>query len=114
MEGMEYLPKETWEDKFCKAVEDLQRVGVRPKWSEDDDDGGDNDDKNGEEGEKEEKYPERSLQRMKDAYERGGLKIWVADINMDNLPEVPRKNRDNYAKGSGMISPRAAWRRWES
>ena len=53
-------------------------MGVRPKGSEDDNDGGDNDDNNGEEGGKEEKYPERYLKRMKDVYDRGGLKIWVA------------------------------------
>ena len=38
---------------------------------------------------------------MKDMYNRGDLKIWVADINMDNLPKVPSKNRENYAKGFG-------------
>ena len=50
MEGMEELPKETWEDKFCETMEDLQRAGVRPKGRKDEDNGGD-DDKNGEEGE---------------------------------------------------------------
>ena len=38
---------------------------------------------------------------MKDAYDRGELKSWVVDINMDNLPKVPRKNRDNHANGFG-------------
>ena len=36
---------------------------------------------------------------MKDACNRWDLNSWVADINMDNLPKVPIKNRDNYAKG---------------
>ena len=38
---------------------------------------------------------------MKDAYDWEVLKRWVADINMDNLPKVPSKNRGNYAKGFG-------------
>ena len=46
MEGMEELPEETWEDKFCEAVEDLQRAGISPKGSKDND-GGDNNDDNG-------------------------------------------------------------------
>ena len=53
---MEELPKETWDDKFHEAVEDLQRAGVRPTGSEDNEDGGNNDD-NGDEGGEEEKYP---------------------------------------------------------
>ena len=55
-EEMEELPKETWDDKFHEAVEDLQRAGVRPTGSEDNEDGGNNED-NGDEGEEEEKYP---------------------------------------------------------
>ena len=39
--------------------------------------------------------------RMKDAFDRGDLKSWVADIDMDNIPKVPRKNRDNDTKGFG-------------
>ena len=38
---------------------------------------------------------------MKDACNKGYLKSWVADIDMDNLPKVPSKNRDNYSKGFG-------------
>ena len=80
-------------------MEDLQRAGVRPRESKEDSEGGD--DENEEEGEKEEKDPEQYLKRMKDTYGRGELKIWVADINMYNLPEVHSKNRDNYDKGFG-------------
>ena len=46
MEGMDDLPNETWEDKFSEAVKDLQREGVRPLGSNDDNIGGD-DDENG-------------------------------------------------------------------
>ena len=91
--------KDTWEDKFFELVEDLQRAGVRPEGIKDYDTGNNND--NGEEGEEEEKYLERYLKRMKDAYDRGELKSWVEDIDVDNLPKVPSKNRDNYAKGFG-------------
>ena len=38
---------------------------------------------------------------MKDAYDRGELNSWVEDIDVDNIPEVPSKNRDNYANGFG-------------
>ena len=47
---MEELPKETCEDRFRDAVEDLQRPGVRPEESEDNDDGGKDNEKR-EEGE---------------------------------------------------------------
>ena len=40
MEEMEELLKETWEDKFCEAVEDLQRSGVRTGGSEENNDKG--------------------------------------------------------------------------
>ena len=40
MEGMDDFPKETWEDKFCEAVEDLQRSGVRTGGSEENNDKG--------------------------------------------------------------------------
>ena len=43
IEGMEEIPKDTWEDKFCEAVEDLQREGVRPEGSKDSKNGGDED-----------------------------------------------------------------------
>ena len=91
MEEMEELPKETWEDKFREAMEYFQRAGVMPEVSKDEDNGGDDND-NGEEGVEEEKYTERYLKRMKS---------WVADINIDNLPKVTRKNMENYAKGFG-------------
>ena len=51
MDGMEEIPKETWEDKFFEAVEDLQREGVRPKGIKEDDDGDKDDNIRGEEGE---------------------------------------------------------------
>ena len=51
---MEYIPKdipkETWEDKFREALEDLQREVVRPKGGEDDDYGGENNNNDREEG----------------------------------------------------------------
>ena len=47
MEEMEELLKETWEDKFCEAVEDIQRMGFSSEGSEDDDNSDDDDD-NGE------------------------------------------------------------------
>ena len=89
---MEDIPRETWEDKFCEVVEYLQRAGVRTEGSEEN--GGGNDD-NREEGGEEEKDPERYLKRMNDKYVRGGLNSWVVDIEMYNLPNVPRNNRDN-------------------
>ena len=47
IEGMEEIPKDTWEDKFCEAVEDIQRMGFSSEGSEDDDNSDDDDD-NGE------------------------------------------------------------------
>ena len=32
---------------------------------------------------------------MKNAYNRGEINIWVADMDMDNLPKVTSKNRNN-------------------
>ena len=80
-------------------LEDLQRARVSHEGREENVDGGNNNDNNkGEEEEEEENDRKQYVKTMIDTYDRADLNSWVADIDMDNLPEVPRKKRGNYAK----------------